>query len=300
MQREYVPHGIAMDTKYLLPLPRRPKPESPSFYTGSQSYYDKIVALEAASTAARRKLQDAHVLPLTPDLKAKLPITATAFMKTDEMSKAVGLHSLRPTQYKKVIKLLSEINQLRSVAEVAKQWEVEESLTDVIEAYERGDKAQLLAMQTQDRSARQKFDEFGRTYAVGKRKTSAARVWIIPAKSPETPSTPEPATSDDPWSSAPPKTLHVPTSTILINNLPLADFFPTVTDREKVSRPLKLAGMLGKFNVFALVRGGGTTGQAEALAHGISKALIPHVPQTSKILQKGNQPISGPSVEIGC
>ncbi|KIO32212.1 hypothetical protein M407DRAFT_66924, partial [Tulasnella calospora MUT 4182] len=78
----------------------------------------------------------------------------------------------------------------------------------------------------------------------------------------------------------------VKTSQILINNLPLAEYFPTVTDREKVTRPLKLAGVLGAYNVFALVRGGGTSGQAGALAHGIAKALIPHVPDTAKILSK--------------
>jgi len=51
-------------------------------------------------------------------------------------------------------------------------------------------------------------------------------------------------------------------------------------------RPLKLAGVLGAFNVFAIVRGGGTTGQAGALAHGIAQGIVAHVPEVDPILRK--------------
>ncbi|KAL1755621.1 ribosomal protein S9 [Schizophyllum commune] len=106
------------------------------------------------------------------------------------------------------------------------------------------------------------LDALGRSYTVGRRKTSSARVWMIPT--------------------APPVT----TSTILVNNLPLSEFFPLPIDRERITRPLKVAGVLGAYNIFTLVRGGGTTGQSDAIAHGIAKGLAVHEPQLDQILRK--------------
>jgi small subunit ribosomal protein S9 len=68
----------------------------------------------------------------------------------------------------------------------------------------------------------------------------------------------------------------VSSTTILVNNLPLNQFFPLPTDRERVTRPLKVAGALGKYNIFAIVRGGGSTGQSGALGHGIAKGIVAH------------------------
>lgn len=53
-------------------------------------------------------------------------------------------------------------------------------------------------------------------------------------------------------------------------------------------RPLKVAGVLGGFNIFALVRGGGTSGQSGAVALGIAKALAAHEPGVEGILRKGD------------
>ena len=64
---------------------------------------------------------------------------------------------------------------------------------------------------------------------------------------------------------------------------------PTPAERERVVRPFKIAGLLGAFNVFALVRGGGTTGQSGALSLGIAKALAAHVPDIEHLLRKGNE-----------
>jgi len=57
-------------------------------------------------------------------------------------------------------------------------------------------------------------------------------------------------------------------------------------DREKILRPFRLTGLLGAFNVFALVRGGGMTGQSGAIAHAIAKSLAEHVPDVKIILQR--------------
>ncbi|KAJ3553641.1 hypothetical protein NM688_g3504 [Phlebia brevispora] len=82
------------------------------------------------------------------------------------------------------------------------------------------------------------------------------------------------------------KDIIVPTSTVLINNTPLNEYFTNIADRERVIRPFKVAGLLGAFNVFAIARGGGTTGQAGAVSLGVAKGLAAHVPDVEFILRK--------------
>jgi small subunit ribosomal protein S9 len=78
----------------------------------------------------------------------------------------------------------------------------------------------------------------------------------------------------------------LPFSTILINNIPIGEYFPLPGDRERAVRPLKIAGVLGAYNIFSLVRGGGTTGQSDALAHGISKGLLVHDTSLATLLRR--------------
>lgn len=68
----------------------------------------------------------------------------------------------------------------------------------------------------------------------------------------------------------------------------LNEFFsPMVVDRERVIRPFKVTGLLGAYNVFAIVRGGGTTGQSGAVTLGVAKGLAAHLPEVEPILRKG-------------
>ncbi len=61
---------------------------------------------------------------------------------------------------------------------------------------------------------------------------------------------------------------------ITVNRIPLDSYFPRETLRMIIRQPLELTGMIGKYDVAARVEGGGLTGQAGALRHGISRALI--------------------------
>ena len=61
---------------------------------------------------------------------------------------------------------------------------------------------------------------------------------------------------------------------IVVNRRPLEDYFGRATLRMVITQPLKLTGVEGKFDVIANVRGGGSSGQAEAIRHGISRALL--------------------------
>ena len=81
--------------------------------------------------------------------------------------------------------------------------------------------------------------------ATGRRKTSIARVNMSPGS-----------------------------GQILVNEKSLAAYFPRETLQMMIRQPLELAGMSGKYNISAKVVGGGPTGQAGALRHGISRALI--------------------------
>lgn len=80
--------------------------------------------------------------------------------------------------------------------------------------------------------------------ATGRRKLSVARVRLLPG-----------------------------TGKITINKKPLDEFFGMEIVRREVKRPFEIAGCEGKFDVIATVHGGGFTGQAGALRHGISRAL---------------------------
>lgn len=64
-------------------------------------------------------------------------------------------------------------------------------------------------------------------------------------------------------------------------------YSPHVSDRERIIRPFRVAGLIGAYNVFALVRGGGSTGQSGAVALGVAKALAAHAPEVEPLLRKG-------------
>jgi small subunit ribosomal protein S9 len=80
--------------------------------------------------------------------------------------------------------------------------------------------------------------------AVGRRKTSSARVRLYPG-----------------------------TGTIVVNERPADQYFKRATEMLALERPLVLTDTRNSFNVSVLVAGGGTTGQAGAVAHGIARAL---------------------------
>ena len=62
--------------------------------------------------------------------------------------------------------------------------------------------------------------------------------------------------------------------TITVNDRPLAEFFGRETGRMMVMQPLELVQMVDKFDISVTVAGGGITGQAGAIRHGITRALI--------------------------
>src|ERR1700691_5631042 len=96
-----------------------------------------------------------------------------------------------------------------------------------------------------------------RTYATGKRKTAVARIW-----------------------------LKAGTGTIVVNGMPCDDYFERETSRMIVRQTFELLEAQDQFDVWATCAGGGKAAQADAMRHGISRALIALDPEERSVIKK--------------
>ena len=103
-----------------------------------------------------------------------------------------------------------------------------------------------------------KVDELGRAYATGKRKNAVARVW-----------------------------LKAGSGVIKINNKVSDDYFARPVLRMLIKQPLVAADRVDQFDIICSVTGGGLSGQAGAIRHGISKCLVNFEPEVKKALKPG-------------
>ena len=103
----------------------------------------------------------------------------------------------------------------------------------------------------------QKLDAQGRAYATGKRKSSVSRVWIKPGS-----------------------------GKILVNGKDQNEYFSRAVLRMLIAQPFAVANREGQYDVFCTVTGGGLSGQAGAVRHGISKALDAFEPELHKVLKQ--------------
>ena len=104
----------------------------------------------------------------------------------------------------------------------------------------------------------QKLDPQGRAYATGKRKNAVARVWLKPGG-----------------------------GKILVNTRAVETFFARPVLRMLIQQPLVAANRLGQYDIVCSVSGGGLSGQAGAVRHGISKALTYFEPDLRNVLKRG-------------
>ena len=73
---------------------------------------------------------------------------------------------------------------------------------------------------------------------------------------------------------------------IIVNGQPYEKYFIRETDRIIIQQPLLITNILDRYDIIAAIRGGGLSGQAGALRHGISRALVLAEPQTKDVLRK--------------
>ena len=103
-----------------------------------------------------------------------------------------------------------------------------------------------------------KVDSLGRSYATGKRKNAVARVWVKPGS-----------------------------GKIIVNGKEFAEYFARPVLQMILRQPIVAAARDGQFDIVATVAGGGLSGQAGAVRHGISKALTYFEPGLRSVLKKG-------------
>ena len=104
----------------------------------------------------------------------------------------------------------------------------------------------------------QKLDSLGRAYATGKRKNAVARVWIKPGS-----------------------------GKIEVNTRTFDVFFARPVLRMLIQQPLVAAGRTGQYDIICTVSGGGLSGQAGAVRHGLAKALTYFEPDLRSALKRG-------------
>ena len=100
-------------------------------------------------------------------------------------------------------------------------------------------------------------DKLGRSYATGKRKNAVARVWIMPGK-----------------------------GNITINDKPIDTYFARPVLKMIINQPFEITNRENEFDVVCTVQGGGLSGQAGAIKHGISKALNEYEPELRTVLKQ--------------
>jgi small subunit ribosomal protein S9 len=103
-----------------------------------------------------------------------------------------------------------------------------------------------------------KIDKHGRAYATGKRKDAVARVWVKPGS-----------------------------GKITVNTRAFEVYFARPVLRMMIQQPLVSSNRQGQFDVICTVSGGGLSGQAGAVRHGLSKALTNFEPELRGVLKKG-------------
>ena len=101
------------------------------------------------------------------------------------------------------------------------------------------------------------IDAIGRTYATGKRKNAVARVWIKPGK-----------------------------GQLTCNGRPGEQYFARPVLRMLLAQPLQTADRVGQYDIWCTCSGGGLSGQAGALRHGLSKALALREPELHTALKR--------------
>lgn len=120
------------------------------------------------------------------------------------------------------------------------------------------DLGQIAGTQAEAAVAQPQIDAYGRAYATGKRKDAVARVWIKPGR-----------------------------GEIKVNGRDITTFFARPTLRMVINQPFVVAGRTDQYDVVCTVSGGGLSGQAGALRHGISRALTRFEPELRGALKSG-------------
>jgi small subunit ribosomal protein S9 len=226
--------------------------------------------INVARLASRYKLANhARALPVSPSYFSRTPSFNDRYLALEKLMKTYGnlpvipaadaervawktLSDLRlsigePVKATDYVKCLAVVKRLHQIHPELKP----EGINEALEDFKREVQAFLNTPNPIP------IDKFGRALGVGRRKSSTARAFVVEGE-----------------------------GKVLVNGKTLADYFGRVHDRESAVWALHAANRLDKYNVWARVGGGGTTGQAEALTLAIAKALLAHEPALKPALRR--------------
>lgn len=153
---------------------------------------------------------------------------------------------LKPIQYKELVQILNRLDT------IDKQL-VNQEIIDTMEKYKKPLNNFIMD------SSLNKIDNLGRAIAIGRRKTSSAKVYLVKGE-----------------------------GKILINGENVEKYLPRLSDRTKILYPLKVVDCADKFNIFVKVSGGGLTGQTGAIKMGIARALVIYNPLFKNRLRRSD------------
>jgi small subunit ribosomal protein S9 len=208
-------------------------PESPSYFTAQPAFTDDLLTVQDLVRKYSR-------LPVVKPSEAP----RVAWRSLAEYRNMVG-ESVKASKYHKVVEVLRRLNLIHPSL-------MPPDVTNALNEYKRD----VNPFQNVPKII--PVDEFGRACAIGRRKTSSAKVYVVEGN-----------------------------GEVLVNGKTLAEAFGRIHDRESAIWALKATDRIDKYNVFALTRGGGTTGQAEAVTLAVGKALLAHEPALKPALRRG-------------
>lgn len=218
------------------------KPIRLSAFTGKPDYYEALFFF------------DDILLQLKP-LQQSLSITAgqsIRWYERKELSDSLGF-GLTTLQHRKVKDKLSMLATYSSVPEIRQlllNFTDDPKLATSITAEENPFQASEEQKLVDAVRIYGHLDSLGRVVAKGKRKSSTAKVYLVPGD-----------------------------GKLFVNGKPAVEYFSRMVDMFKLAEPFRVTGSFGKYNIWALVRGGGFTGQCGAVRLAIAKAMVVKEPK---------------------
>ncbi|KAI9141221.1 ribosomal protein S9/S16-domain-containing protein [Paraphysoderma sedebokerense] len=230
------------------PIANIKRPTSPAYFTGNSPYNDLLVRIDQLAASLSPSIK-----PVNQSVSANLPSDdqldlTKVYLSKENICLKFDL-SLTPKQY---MHLLSKLHTTLYPS-ASSNPEVQEFLSQ----FQRPPSESLLSLKTAS------LDQFGRAFATGGRKKSSSTVWVVR----NTPELQDKLSNDREakWD-----------QDIYVNGKPLGEYFIRNSDVANVVYPLQAVQQLNEFKVWALVKGGGPSGQSQAIANALSKALIIH------------------------
>lgn len=220
-----------------------------SAFTGKPDFYESLFFLQDVLKRAQSVSARGNSQPAEP---ARVP-----WHSQTQMADRIGF-SLSKLQYRQVRALLNGLAAHIKVAEVRALLAVfSPANLDDLAGAPASEREALIAKYSNREPDLGCIDRLGRAVSVGRRKAASAKVALVPG-----------------------------TGECYVNGRPAIEYFKRPHEMCRIADPLGLTGSFAKYNAWCLVRGGGLSGQAGAIAHGLAKAIALLEPKHKSSLEQ--------------